>query len=148
MQTFLGVHDTKIKGTLSGFDRVRFRGTLRMLANTKGLSCFLSIMGVLLKDFRDWSKELTERIRRATAELAGERQRSGMAGRSVAGCRYFFRETRQLIRGCGRRHACSGVAGRTIAYSLGNRPGRPCARVPSRACVADVRAGTLLLVGG
>lgn len=32
-------------------------------------------MGVLLKDFREWSKELTERIRRATAELAGQRQR-------------------------------------------------------------------------
>ena len=75
MQTFLGVHDSKIKGTLSGFDRVRFRGTLRMLANTKGLSCFLSIMGVLLKDFRQWSMDLTERIRRATAELAGVRQR-------------------------------------------------------------------------
>ena len=75
MQTFLGVHDSKIKGTLSGFDRVRFRGTLRMLANTKGLSCFLSIMGVLLKDFRQWSMDLTERIRRATAELAGLRQR-------------------------------------------------------------------------
>ena len=42
MQTFLGVHDAKIKGTLSGFDRVRFRGTLRMLANTKGLSCVLT----------------------------------------------------------------------------------------------------------
>lgn len=75
MQSFLRVHESKIKGALSGFDRVRFRGTLRMLANTKGMSCFLSIMGVLLKEFKEWSMELTDRIRRASAELAGQRQR-------------------------------------------------------------------------
>ena len=75
MQSFLHVHESKIKGALSGFDRVRFRGTLRMLANTKGMSCFLSIVGVLLKEFKEWSIELTDRIRRASAELAGERQR-------------------------------------------------------------------------
>lgn len=75
MSSFLDVHEAKIKGALSGFDRVRFRGTLRMLANTKGLGCFLNVMRVLLKDFKEWSMELTERIRRAAAELAGVRQR-------------------------------------------------------------------------
>jgi len=75
MQTFLRVHESKIKGVLSGFDRVRFRGTLRMLANVKGLGCFLHFVGVLLKDFKEWSTDLTDRIRRASAELAGRRQR-------------------------------------------------------------------------
>ena len=75
MQSFLRIHASKIKGVLSGFDRVRFRGTLRLLANTKGLSCFLTFMGVLLKDFKEWAVELTDRIRCATAELAGARQR-------------------------------------------------------------------------
>lgn len=75
MRTFLQVHGSKIKGTLSGFDRVRFRGTLRMLANLMGFSRFLAFHRVLLKDFKVWSMELTERIRRATAELAGVRQR-------------------------------------------------------------------------
>jgi hypothetical protein len=78
MQTFLRVHSSKIKGTLSGFDRVRFRGTLRLLANLVGFSRFLAFHHVLLMDFKAWSMELTERIRRATAELAGRRQRPVM----------------------------------------------------------------------
>lgn len=75
MPSFLDVHAAKIKGSLTGFDRVRFRGTLRMLANVKGLGIFLRLAGVLLKDFKSWSMEITERIRRAAAELAGKRQR-------------------------------------------------------------------------
>jgi hypothetical protein len=75
MNTFHRVHESKIKGLLSGFDRVRFRGTLRMLANTRGMGCFLHYVGVLLKEFKEWSVELTDRIRRATEELAGIRQR-------------------------------------------------------------------------
>ena len=75
MQSFLRIHEAKIKGILSGFDRVRFRGTLRMLANAKGFGGFLCFMNVLLKDFKEWSVELTDRIRRASQELAGVRQR-------------------------------------------------------------------------
>jgi hypothetical protein len=75
MNTFHRIHESKIKGVLSGFDRVRFRGTLRMLANTSGMGCFLHYVGVLLKEFKEWSVELTDRIRRASAELAGVRQR-------------------------------------------------------------------------
>jgi hypothetical protein len=75
MQSFLRVHESKIKGVLSGFDRVRFRGTLRMLANTKGFGGFLCFMNILLKDFKEWSVALTDRIRRASQELAGVRQR-------------------------------------------------------------------------
>jgi hypothetical protein len=75
MNSFDSVHESKIKGRLNGFDRVRFRGTLRMLANTRGMGCFLHFVGVLLKDFKEWSVGLTERIRRAGAELAGIRQR-------------------------------------------------------------------------
>jgi hypothetical protein len=75
MESFLRVHESKIKGVLSGFDRVRFRGTLRMLANTKGFGGFLCFMGILLKDFKEWSVALTERIRRASKELADIRQR-------------------------------------------------------------------------
>jgi hypothetical protein len=75
MQSFLRVHEAKIKGILSGFDRVRFRGTLRMLANAKGFGGFLCFMNILLKDFKEWSVGLTDRIRRASQELAGVRQR-------------------------------------------------------------------------
>ncbi len=59
MKTFLTQHAEQIKGTLSGFDRVRFRGTLRWLANTKGLMSWLWRAKVLLKDFKEYSIGLT-----------------------------------------------------------------------------------------
>jgi hypothetical protein len=75
MRSFLRAHDSEIKGTLSGFDRVRFRGTLRLLANVLGLGSFLSFMNIWLKDFKAWSMDLTERIRAAAEELTRSRGR-------------------------------------------------------------------------
>jgi hypothetical protein len=70
MQSFLTRHASEVKGTLSGFDRVRFRGTLRWLANLPGMSVWLSHVGVLLKDFTGYAMGLTERIKAGTRELA------------------------------------------------------------------------------
>ncbi len=70
MRSFLDNHASEIKGVLSGFDRVRFRGTLRLLANVQGLMTYLGWIGVLYKDFRVWSMGLTEQVREATAHLA------------------------------------------------------------------------------
>jgi hypothetical protein len=52
MRTFLQRHEGQILGVLSGFDRLRFRGTLRMLNNVGGMLAVLGRLGVLLKDFR------------------------------------------------------------------------------------------------
>jgi len=54
MNTFLQRHAPSVTGMLSGFDRVRFRGTLRLLANAGGMGAFLAYMGVLLKDFKQY----------------------------------------------------------------------------------------------
>jgi hypothetical protein len=70
MRSFLKVHRSEIKGVLSGFDRVRFRGTLRWLANLDGMGTYLWSAKVLLKDFVAWSKSLTEQVRAATHRLA------------------------------------------------------------------------------
>jgi hypothetical protein len=77
MQTFLGRLSSKIKGTLSGFDRVRFRGTIRWLSSLRGMGAYLGTMRILLKDFTDWGKARTTEIDRATTTLAQE------AGRPV-----------------------------------------------------------------
>lgn len=69
MKRFLRQHADQIKGVLSGFDRLRFRGTLRWLAYTAGMRSFLSCMGVLLKDFKTYVQGVTDRIRDATEEL-------------------------------------------------------------------------------
>lgn len=75
MQSFLSVHEADVKGVISGFDRVRFRGTLRFLANVRGLLVFLRSAGILLKDFADWAMDLTEEIRRTTERKAHDLDR-------------------------------------------------------------------------
>jgi hypothetical protein len=77
MQEFVQRHRSSVIGVLSGFDRLLFRGTLRRIANTAGLSSFLSYTGVLLKEFGDYSMRLTERVREACEGMARE------AGRPV-----------------------------------------------------------------
>ena len=74
MKEFVQRHASSVIGALSGFDRVLFRGTLRRLANAGGLGTYLSHAGVLLKEFGDWSMELTESVKAASvgvAEAAG-----------------------------------------------------------------------------
>ena len=59
---------------LSGWDRLRFRGTLRVLASVSGLNRFLSCTGHLLKDFGDYALRLSREVRGASlavAEAAG-----------------------------------------------------------------------------
>jgi hypothetical protein len=70
MKEFVQRHGSSVIGMLSGFDRLLFRGTLRRLANVGGLSSYLSYMGVLLKDFGDWSMALTEHVKEASMGVA------------------------------------------------------------------------------
>lgn len=72
MRQFLSCFASEIKGTLSGFDRLRFRGTIRWLASLRGMGSYLGTMGVLLKDFKAWALDKTEQIQAATEELAEE----------------------------------------------------------------------------
>jgi len=60
---FLQRHAESVTGILSGWDRLRFRGTLRVLASVSGLSRFLSCTGHLLKDFKDYARGLSQHVR-------------------------------------------------------------------------------------
>jgi hypothetical protein len=51
MNSFVQQLGGRIQGTLSGFDRLVFRGTLRQLAYPLGMRCYLSANHVLLKNF-------------------------------------------------------------------------------------------------
>ncbi len=75
MQRFLQQHADQVNGALSGFDRLRFRGTLRLLANTQGLFKFLCHISVLLKDFKTFAQSITDRVRDASERLAKTRGR-------------------------------------------------------------------------
>src|SRR5262245_743280 len=70
MQRFIQQYADQISGTLSGFDRLRLRGTLRLLANTQGMQKFLNHTGVLLKQFKAYVQGVTDQIRQATGQLA------------------------------------------------------------------------------
>ena len=70
MQRFVQQHADQVHGVLSGFDRLRFRGTLRFLAHARGMFGFLCHIGVLLKDFKAYVQGITDRVRAATEQLA------------------------------------------------------------------------------
>jgi hypothetical protein len=65
MRLFVQRHADSVMGALCGWDRLRFRGTLRMLAGRVGLGRFLSYSGVLLKEFGDYAEEVSRRVRGA-----------------------------------------------------------------------------------
>jgi hypothetical protein len=74
MNTLVTKNADHVIGVLSGWDRVVFRGTLRMLAFAGGMAAYLSRIGVLLKDFGDHTQAMTERLKEASlkrAEMAG-----------------------------------------------------------------------------
>ena len=70
MRSFLARYQSQVKGVLSGFDRIRFRGTIRWLSSLHGMGTWLSTAGVLLKDFRSYATGLTDRIKETSEQVA------------------------------------------------------------------------------
>jgi hypothetical protein len=75
--SFLQRFGSQILGILSGFDRLRLRGTLPRLANVTGLSRWLEAMGIRLKDFPQEAERYTQQLRNALETKAKD------AGRPV-----------------------------------------------------------------
>ncbi len=75
MNCFLQRHASSVTGMLSGFDRVRFRGTIRLLANDAGLGAVMSFLGVLLKDFKAFAMGLSEELKAASLAMASSADR-------------------------------------------------------------------------
>lgn len=65
MQSFIKLYTDKLVGAISGWDRIRFRGTIRWLATTRGLTSYMSVRNILLKDFGHWAEAITKRVRAA-----------------------------------------------------------------------------------
>jgi hypothetical protein len=72
MESFIQRHAADVIGSLSGFDRIRFRGTKRLLSVAGGMFNFLWQQQVLLKHFKAYVTSVTERIRQATLRVAAE----------------------------------------------------------------------------
>src|ERR1700732_3081505 len=64
-QSFIDRFGQHVTGFLSGFDRLRFRATLRPLFQPGGMEIYLCSCKVLIKQFGAFAKGLTEQIRQA-----------------------------------------------------------------------------------
>ncbi len=64
-----------VTGELSGWDRIVFRGYLRMLCFADGMMVYLSRVGVLLKDFGEHAQAMTGRLIEASTAAAEEADR-------------------------------------------------------------------------
>ena len=70
MDTFIQKYEPQIKGTLSGWDRLVFRGTIRTLAYAMGMATFLQRIGCLLKNFGELAQTMTEQLGAKSLERA------------------------------------------------------------------------------
>lgn len=70
MERFLRRHQSRIVGSISGFDRMRFQGTLRSICHVEGMAKFLNSERVLLKNFGRYVESLSERIKEQARQVA------------------------------------------------------------------------------
>lgn len=70
MERFVDRHKNRIAGSISGFDRMRFTGTLRWMAHVDGMEKFLNSQGVLLKNFGTYVEKISEQIKQYASGVA------------------------------------------------------------------------------
>jgi hypothetical protein len=74
-ESFLSKFGQKITGILSGFDRVRFRGTLRLLFQPAAMERYLNSCGVLIKEFKNFAESVTAKVKAAAYGAAAKAKR-------------------------------------------------------------------------
>lgn len=70
MQEFIKKHERDIIGVLSGWDRIRFRGTIRNFAYVAGVMGWLWDQQVLLKHFKPFALALTAELQKSVLGVA------------------------------------------------------------------------------
>ena len=78
-ESFINKFGQNITAILSGFDRLRFRGTLRLLFQPQAMEVYLNCCHVLIKHFSHFAQQLTDKIKAQAYEAARQ------AGRPVQG---------------------------------------------------------------
>jgi len=70
MEAFIQKYQQDVTGVLSGWDRVRMRGVLRLLAYVNGMLGYLSHVGVRIKDFGAFVERTCQQVREASEQVA------------------------------------------------------------------------------
>ena len=126
-ESFYSKFGKLITAVLSGFDRIRFRASLRMLYQPGVMERYLGYCGVKLKEFKSFAEATTAKVKAAAYQAAREAgrpvqylgngelskenlarelaqrdkikmsQRSSLAGAPDGFCRHRLRPTRQLF---------------------------------------------------
>ena len=60
--SFEEIYTGKLFGAIRGFDRLRFRGTIRELNTGGGITRVLNYLHILMKDFKFFFKSITDAI--------------------------------------------------------------------------------------
>ena len=69
-ESFLNKFGQHITAILSGFDRVRFRATQRLLFIPNSMESYLATCGVLIKHFKGFAEGITHRVKTAAYQAA------------------------------------------------------------------------------
>ncbi len=72
MDAFIQQHQKDVIGVLHGFDRMRFRGTLRAISYGSGVDRFLGTVGVRYKQYKEFVLDLSERMVAHAQQVAQE----------------------------------------------------------------------------
>lgn len=70
MNAFMAKHQKHIVGVLSGWDRIVFRGTIRLIAHLEGRCSYLRSRHILLKDFKAHAQHQTATLIQASVARA------------------------------------------------------------------------------
>jgi hypothetical protein len=70
MPDFLQQHAKLVSGMLSGWDRLRFRGTLPLLCHSGGLSAFFHATGRLFKEFKEFALAASAQLKQEAMKVA------------------------------------------------------------------------------
>jgi len=74
MKQFIAKFEPHIQATLSGYDRVVFRGSLRRLTHAQGMKMYLIQNGILCKQYQDHVKKISQEIKHASLEPFRQQQ--------------------------------------------------------------------------
>ena len=134
MDRFIMQHREKIVGTLSCFDRVIFKGHLP-ISFASGLERFLDGFGLLLKDFRSFATDVSDRLAEHAKETAA---RSGREYRYLNGPTRKEELARQLAEECGVERGLVCVFGTlepVQSFRIVSGEGRPRLQAERRKCL-------------
>jgi hypothetical protein len=70
MERFLKRHAGRVLGSISGFDRVLFRGVLRSICYVQGLDYFMGSQRVGFKDFQWFVEKFSAGIKQRAEQIA------------------------------------------------------------------------------